>query len=127
MTQRSNEKWFKIDAGGVCGVVLKEGAAKRLMKILYRQSEEIKDFLMQNKEDLEVYNWTLAYPNGKQEVVYYSYRSEWDSLEERIKLFDKTAKLYHIKDFFISDDDYKTADEEVCKLYMEMYNDEVEE
>lgn len=127
MTQRSNENWFKIDAEAYCGVAIKEKTARRLMKILYRQSEEIKDFLTQNKEDLEAYNWTLAYPNGKQETVHYSCRSEWDSVERRISLFNKTVMLHHIKDFFISDDTYKAAGEEACRLYMEMYNDGGEE
>lgn len=127
MTQRSNEKWFRIDAEAFCGVALKENVAKRLMKILYRQSEEVKDFLTQNKEELESYDWTLAYPNGKQETVYYSCKSEWDSVERRISLFNKTVMLHHIKDFFISDDTYKAAGEEACRLYMEMYNDGGEE
>lgn len=33
MTQRSNENWFKINAGSYCGVVMKEKTARRMRTV----------------------------------------------------------------------------------------------
>lgn len=119
MTEKSLDKWFDFPAGCYCGLVVREPSAKKLMKILYRQTQEIKEFLNQNKEDLAPSNWTLAYPGGKQTVIKYTCRQdEWDSVDSRIKLYDATARMKYIDEgLFISDENSLTAGEEAVAEY----------
>lgn len=118
MTEKSLDKWFDFPAGCCCGLVVKEETAKKLMKILYRQTQEIKEFLHQHKEDLAPSNWTLVYPGGKQTVIKYSRADPFDTIDDRIKLYDKTAVMQYIKDgLYVSTETSLKADEEVKQEY----------
>lgn len=119
MTEKSLDKWFDFPAGCYCGLVVREPSAKKLMKILYRQTQEIKEFLNQHKEDLTLSNWTLAYPDGKQTAIKYTcHQDEWDSVDSRIKLYDATARMKYIDEgLFISDENSLTAREEAVAEY----------
>lgn len=120
---RSNDNWFRLPAGCYCGVFIKERSAKKLQKLLWRQTQEIKDFLTANKEDLVPEAWTLAYPlpEKKQTVVHYVDTD--DSVESRIALFDKADRLQHIDDLFFTDKRYNEARKDVQNFYEEMYED----
>ncbi len=122
MTEKSLDKWFDFQAGCCCGLVVKEATAKKLMKILYRQTQEIKEFLHQHKEDLAASNWTLVYPDGKQTVINFTCANPFDSVDYRIKLYDKTAVLQYIKDgLYISTEEmYTRAAEEVKEKYYQV-------
>lgn len=121
MTEKSLDKWFDFPAGCYCGLVVKEAAAKKLMKILYRQTQEIKEFLHQHKEDLATSNWTLVYPCGKQTVIHYTYADPFCSVDDRIKLYDKTAAMTYLKEgLYVSTETYTKANEEVKEKYYQI-------
>ena len=121
---RSNEKWFSMPFGGMCGLFIKDRAARKLQKLLWRQTQEIKDFLVAHKDDCLTYNWTLAYPmpDKKQTTVHYTDESE--TVEERLKWIDKTDRLTYVPDLFVSDKQWNEASEEVRAFYEKMYGDE---
>lgn len=122
---KSCDNWFNFPAGMYCGVFVKEKTAKKLQKLLWRQTQEIKELLTANKDDLLPMEWTLAYPNPQknQTTVYYSRQS--DSVDERIKLFNKADRLQHIDNgVFITDLKYNEASKEVQEFYEEMYGDD---
>lgn len=124
---KSSDNWFDMPAGCYCGLFIKEQAAKKLQKLLWRQTQEIKEFLTAHKEDCCVSHWTLAYPepDKKQTTVYYTETQSEDTVESRIKLFDKSERLRHIDGgIFVSDKMYNEAGEEVQKFYEEMYGEE---
>lgn len=120
MTEKSLDKWFDFPAGSFCGLVVREPSAKKLMKILYRQTQEIKEFLNQHKEDAAPSNWTLAYPGGKQTVIRYTCKQdEWDNVDSRIKLYDATARMRYIENglFISSEKSLEAAKEAVAEYY----------
>jgi len=121
MTEKSLDKWFDFPAGCYCGLVVKEATAKKLMKILYRQTQEIKEFLHQHKEDLATSNWTLVYPCGKQTAIHYTYADPFCSVDDRIKLYDKTAAMTYLKEgLYVSTETYTKANEEVKEKYYQI-------
>lgn len=121
MTEKSLDKWFDFPAGCYCGLVVKEATAKKLMKILYRQIQEIKEFLHQHKEDLATSNWTLVYPCGEQTVIHYTYADSLCSVDDRIKLYDKTAAMTYLKEgLYVSTETYTKANEEVKEKYYQI-------
>ena len=121
MTEKSLDKWFDFPAGCYCGLVVKEATAKKLMKILYRQTQEIKEFFHQHKEDLATSNWTLVYPCGKQTVIHYTYADPFCSVDDRIKLYDKTAAMTYLKEgLYVSTETYTKANEEVKEKYYQI-------
>lgn len=125
MVYRSNDNWFELPAGCYCGVFIKEKSAKKLQKLLWRQTQEIKDFLIAHKDDCALAHWTLAYPlpDKKQTTVYYSRTDPGETIELRIGLFDKTDRLRHIDSLFFTDKHYNEAAREVEAFYEEMYGD----
>lgn len=121
MTEKSLDKWFDFPAGCYCGLVVKEATAKKLMKILYRQTQEIKEFLHQHKEDLATSNWTLVYPYGKQAVIHYTCADPLCSVDDRIKLYDKTAAMTYLKEgLYVSTETDTKANEEVKEKYYQI-------
>ena len=118
---RSNDNWFELPAGCYCGVFIKERSAKKLQKLLWRQTQEIKDFLTANKDDLAPASWTLAYPLPEKEQTVVHYIDTDDSVESRIALFNKVDRLRHISDLFFTDKKYYEASKDVQKFYEEMY------
>ena len=121
MTEKSLDKWFDFPAGCYCGLVVKEATAKKLMKILYRQTQEIKEFLHQHKEDLATSNWTLVYPCGKQTIIHYTYEDPFSSVDDRIKLYDKTAAMTYLKEgLYVSTETDTKANEEVKEKYYQI-------
>ena len=125
MVTRSNDKWFDMPAGNYCGLLIKERTAKKLQKMLYRQTQEIKDLLMQNKEDLMPMSWTLAYPNGEQTTVYYSDYFCDEDIERKIKLYNEASRLRYCNGgVFISDKTGIDARNEVKEFYKSMYGDD---
>ena len=121
MTEKSLDKWFDFPAGCYCDLVVKEATAKKLMKILYRQTQEIKEFLHQHKEDLATSNWTLVYPCGKQTVIHYTYPDPLCSVDDKIKLYDKTAAMTYLKEgLYVSTETYTKANEEVKEKYYQI-------
>lgn len=123
--KKSCDNWFDMPAGWYCGLFIKERTAKKLQKLLWRQTQELKEFLTANKDDCVSSHWTLAYPNPdkKQTTVYYTNND--DSVDERIALFDKSCRLRHLDGgLFITDSRYNEASKEVKDFYEEMYSED---
>lgn len=120
MVERRNERFFSMPIGCWCGIFVREKAAKKLQKILYRQTQEIKDFLIRNMDELEAENWTIVNMK-KQETVYYYDGTSKGELESRISLFDKAYCMRFIQDVFKTDKSYGDARKEVQQFYSENY------
>lgn len=122
MVQRCNERFFQFPIGCWCGVLIREAEAKKLQKILWRQTQEIKDFLVQNIEALEAANWTLAYIPKQTTVHYYDSASRSD-VKSRINLLDKADRLTFVPDVFKTDKAGADAMEDVGAFYTEHYGE----
>jgi len=120
MTERCNERFFEMTAGNYCGVFIREDAAKKLQKILWRQTQEIKDFLTRNMDSLETANWTLAHVPEQKTVNYIDSRSR-EELADRIQRFEKADKLAFVKDVFKTDKSGLDAMHEAAEFYAEKY------
>lgn len=122
MTERCNERFFQMPIGGYSGFFIREDAAKKLQKILWKQTQEIKDFLTRNMDALEAANWTLAYIPGQTTVNYFDSNSRED-VERRISAMDKSDRLSFVPDVFKTDKNYAAAMEEVKEFYTEHYGE----
>lgn len=120
MTERCNERFFQMPVGQWCGFLIREDAAKKLQKILWKQTQEIKDFLTRNMDALEAENWTLAYTPEQTTVHYYDGKSKED-LKDRIALLDKADRLSFEPDVFRTDKASVEAMEEVKAFCTEHY------
>lgn len=122
MTERCNERFFQMPIGCYCGFLIREAAAKKLQKILWRQTQEIKDFLTRNMDALESANWTLAYTPEQTTVHYYDGHSQED-LKNRIVLVNKMDRLIFVPDVFRTDRTYVEAMDEVKAFYTDHYGE----
>jgi hypothetical protein len=113
------KKMFLVDFGCYSGVLMDEIAMKKVSKLYYRQNEELKQLLLDLKEHIVTSNWTLAYPNGKQEAVYYSKADYKDDIESRINVIDK-AKIIQLVHF------YDGTQEEAINEHMKLYDDNID-
>ena len=129
VTEKRLERFFDFPAGIYCGVFIREEAAKRLQKILWRQSQEIKEFLARNKDSLETSRWTLAYPEnpeertGKQIILTYFDGNSRVDLDKRITLFNNAYRLLYVPAVFSTTEKYNEASAEVEKFYLEHYGE----
>ena len=87
---------YNVSTGNYCGVLMPGHVMKKYEKLRYKQNQEIAELLEKHIDELYVSNWTLAYPNGNQEALYYTEQSPWDSVQGRIDLFRKDAKVEHV-------------------------------
>lgn len=120
MTEKCNECFFEMPIGQYCGVFIRESAAKKLQKILYRQTQEIKDFLTRNLDSLEAAEWTLAYIPDQVTVSYFDGNSR-DEIQNRIEVFDEVSRLRYVSDVFRTDKTYVEAMTEVRQFYEDHY------
>lgn len=119
--KRMPGNWFNVDNGGYCGIVMPEHVMKKLVKLYAKHNDEVKDLLTQYKDEIYPYDWTLAYPNGKQKVV--AFNSVYSSVEERIEKYDENIKIRRLEDFYTSDEKtFSERSDEVRQLYMEKYD-----
>lgn len=121
-TKRMNGNYFVMGNGQYCGLIMPEHVMKKLSKIFARHNDEIKDFLTKHKEELYAESWTLAYPNGKQEGVYYN--DAFATVEERIDNYDENLKIRRLSDFYLSDtENPQKRAEEAATLFMDKYDE----
>lgn len=119
--KRMPGNWFNINNGEYCGIVMPEHVMKKLVKLYAKHNDEVKDLLTQHKDEIYPYDWTLAYPNGKQKVV--TFNSVYSSVEERIENYDENIKIRRLEDFYTSDEKtFSERSDEVIQLYMEKYD-----
>lgn len=113
---RLNGNYFNINPGQFCGIIAGEKLAKKIAKLLAKQNNELKDLLSEYKDELMVYNWTLAYPDGVQSTVHFVKPYDTDDVVRRIEMFNKQAILKKIDNLFVADD-MKEAE----RIYMEHF------
>lgn len=119
--KRMPGNWFNVNNGGYCGIVMPEHVMKKLVKLYAKHNDEVKDLLTQHKDEIYPYEWTLAYPNGKQKSV--AFNSAYSSVEERIEKYDENIKIRRLEDFYTSDaKTFSERGDEVKQLYMEKYD-----
>ena len=122
MTEKCCERFFEMPVDCFCGVYIREDAAKKLQKILWRQSQELKEFLTRNMDALEAANWTLAFSGTKNQTAidYFDGESQTD-VPQRIALLDKASRLRYVPDVFKTDLAFREAREDVEAFYVEHY------
>jgi len=113
MAERCIEKYFNMNAGQYCGVLMKEPMSKKIAKLLYKQNQEIQELLASDLSQVEISNWTLAYPNGEQTIINYFETDTNDEKLKRIKLFDKSSQIKFCKNVYHTDKKYNAASEDV--------------
>lgn len=119
--KRISGNWFNVNNGAYCGIVMPEHVMKKLAKLYVKHNDEVKDLLIQHKDEIYPYEWTLAYPNGEQKVV--AFNSAYESVEERIEMYDENMKIKRLEDFYVSDaSTFSKSKDEVIQLYMEKYD-----
>ena len=104
MTERCNERFFDMPVGLYCGVLIREAAAKKLQKILWRQTQEIKD-------------------TPEQTTVHYYDGQSREELKNRIALLNKADRLTFVPDVFRTDAASLEAMNEVKQFYTEHYGE----
>lgn len=97
--------YFNMNAGLYCGLFLEKRLAVRMIKLLYKQQQEIKELLASNIEETEVAEWTLAYPDKKQTTVHF-FNPEATIADKmhRVDLFTKDAMIKKLNEVFIAKD-----------------------
>lgn len=124
MAEKCIEKYFDMPMGCYCGVLIKETMAKKLQKLLYKQNQDIKELLASDLSQVEISNWTLAYPDGKQTSIKYFEQSTNEEKLERIKLIDQTAKVKYCENgVWNTNKKYNEARNDVEDSYMKHFND----
>jgi len=114
---KSLEKFFDVNMGVYNGVLVREDVAKKLAKLIYKQNQELKEFLVANIDALEETNWTLAYPNDEQKsVTYYNPNTTKEDILHRINLINKDQIMRYKPDVFIAKN-MKDAE----RVYMEWF------
>lgn len=95
------EPYFNMSAGVYCGLFLKKRLALRMAGMLARQEAEIKELLASNIEETEIAQWTLAYPDGEQQVVnYFDTEATTEDKIDRLKFYSKTHMIEKIEELY---------------------------
>ena len=118
-----NKRMYDYNAGGHCGVVMPESVMKKLAKLNYEYSNEVKKILEENKGSLYVSDWTLAnLMDGekikKQVTIRYAILGE--DVDHRISLYKANSPTY-IKEFYLvkNREEAKEISEEILQELIE--------
>lgn len=107
--------------------VIKRTISKKMQKLLYKQTQEIKQLIASNLDDAEISDWTLVYPKGEQTSIHYFTQSSEREKIERLKLFDSSNKIRFCSNgVFMTDKKYNEASEDVKLFYNENFDNEEE-
>ncbi|MBZ9536821.1 hypothetical protein KGR20_21920 [Cytobacillus oceanisediminis] len=120
---KSIEKFFDMPMGCFCGVLIREKTAKQLAKLLYKHNQEIKELLASDLNQIEVSDWSLAYPEGKQTSFKFYIESSDKEKLGRINLIDRTKLISYCEDGVFIVDHYQNAKD----VYMDWYENSKEE
>src|SRR5690625_5168585 len=102
------KNYYDVSFSRHSGVLVNERLMRKLVKIQYRHMQEIKRLLVNNLDDFEVSNWTLAYPNGEQtEVRYFNKNSSKEEKLDRIEALKHICRVeYNPRIFKVNGKDY---------------------
>lgn len=105
-----NTRWYNFNAGQFCGVMMPEHVMKKLAKLNAKYSDEVKRVLEENKADLRSSNWTCVGTNPQTTIQFVSKEGEqWNSIDNRIKLFTAPEPVYVEKLYFVENYDEAKA------------------
>lgn len=99
-----DHKYYKFSTGCFCAVLVDEATMRRINKVLYKATAEVKNILY-NAEDVLPYNWGLvniyddSCTNIKKQRVYY-YPNWYTSKEQCIKYMNLCDPSY-ISDLYM--------------------------
>lgn len=122
MAEKCIKKYFNLSLGCYCGVLLNKPLAQKVLKMLYRHNQELKQLLADNLDNVEVADWTCVLPRGEQTTItYYAVSTEEEKIE-RIKLIDKAHQLNRkVGDVWRTDKKHSEAKEDVKKSFLEEF------
>ena len=120
--EKSLFNYYNMSFIGYSGVFLKESLMRKVAKLQYKQAQELKELLASNLDDLEVADWTLAYPNGEQRAVHFYDKNTSDEDKiERIKVLEHVCKVKHEKNVYeVVGSEWKGKKEAVIDAFMKM-------
>lgn len=114
---KSIEKFYDVNMGSYCGLLIREDKAKKLSKLIYKQNQEIKELLASDMSDIEVSDWTLAYPEGEQTIVRYYTPSSNEEKMDRINLINKGRIMNYCKNGVFLAESMHDAESNYMKWY----------
>lgn len=115
---RENKNYYSVSFGIYLGVIVNEKLMRKATKLLRKQDEELKQLLLNNLDDLEVNNWTLAHPNGEEQAINYISKNNYETKEERIDVISKIQSVTKI------DHLYRCEEKEAIEEHMELFDDD---
>ncbi len=91
---------YDMPFGQLCGLIVDETLMKKIAKLEYRFISELKDLLENNKNHMEISNWGLAYPNGKQTEFHHIGMYVGQSIDDRINLIRNLVDIRKCKNLY---------------------------
>lgn len=88
------ERLYSFNPSGYCGFLLPETVMKKLVKLTEKHEEEVRRVLLDNIDDLHIYDWGLAYPDGVQTIVIFSNDQSFSDKKTIINLFKSDKPKY---------------------------------
>lgn len=117
-SKKAIKTYFNMAAGTYCGLLLEKRLAERMIKLLHKQQQEIKELLSANINETEVAEWTLAYPDNKQTSVhFFNPKASNEDKMRRVELFNKVDLARKVDEVFIA-----SSMDEAEHNYLEYYD-----
>jgi len=114
---KASKMYFNLKFGNYCGLLLEKRLAKRVVGMLKKQQQELKELIAANIDETEIYEWTLAFPDNKQEIVrFFDNKRTHNDKINRLDLMDNVELFEVVKDVFIAPDP-REAEETYLKYH----------
>lgn len=114
--KKINKNYYKIYFAPTCSVFVDEELSKKVMKLLYKYKNELDTILSNNKEHTIKEEWSLAYPNGKQESFYGTNLDKPSEIYTPKIEMQKVENLFFIGEENIYSDEVKNKISELLEL-----------
>lgn len=127
---KSLTNYYDVVFGTFSGVLVKEDLMKQIVKENYKHRERIQKLLANNLDDLEVREWTLAYPEGKQtKVDFFDVNTTDEDKLERIKVIENYPEVKYQPDIYEvkGNGDFEKDDAAVIEFYHKEHGTEEKE
>jgi len=99
---RHPDRLYLVNPSCYCGFLVRDKVMRKMQRMTADFESEIRMLLSDNIEDIELYGWNLAHPNGNQETIHMAEPGSKEDKEARIALFkarqpEHKPKVYKCK------------------------------
>lgn len=99
------EKLYDLNAGSYCGLLMPKEIMEKAVKILHKNSLELKELFRANKDKLRPSEWTMSDCPNPVYVKFFVEKDWQEKVENRINLFKlqqpkPITECYMVEDFF---------------------------